>query len=191
MQMIKIYLVVIMILMHSALAIAEEPFDWQTRAREMYSNLEPVVRHAIEMKIKKSLTVAKSEGRDLSEEAQRLIRTTIQNVEYQYLLDRMFCTEQLLRSKKYPFTGDDKERDRALLISKECYDIRSAASFEFFSFASHYGDQFPHEWNACAAKHRLLTLESRYPPFAFMRSIGHKYEAYDAAELLACVKSRI
>ncbi|HVJ76952.1 MAG TPA: hypothetical protein VM620_03910 [Hyphomicrobium sp.] len=191
MQMIKIYLVVIMTLMHSALAIAEEVFDWQTRAREIYSNQETVVRHEIEKKTKEYLAIAKSEGRELSEEAQRLMRTTTQNVEYQYLLDRMFCAEQFLKSKKYPFTGDDKERDRAMLIFNECDNIRSAASLELFRFASHYGNQFPHEWNACLAKHRLLTLEARYPPFAFMRSIGHEYEAYDAAELLACVKSRI
>lgn len=154
---------------------------WEAKAKQYYEVQEEGLRAAIDEKIRKGVEAAKAEGRNLDGDGQKLALQVVRSVEYQYLIDRMFCVELSAKST----SGFD------LPAFQKCAETRVAASEEYFRFASYYGDQFPKEWNACGAKTCLLGLEARYPPFPFMRSIGQDFHAYDSVSLLACVKERI
>jgi hypothetical protein len=165
-------------------ACAQDTKDWRDKAQKLYSQQEGVVKEALEAKVQKPIEAREHHNqRKLTREEIAEITWLAALVEYQLLIDRMVCTEQLLNGESRPAIK--------LETINSCVDERSTASQEMFRLIKEYGLFSSFDLNMCLTKTRLFKFEIRYPPYEFMKQDNKPSPgAQDAAIFLECFKSR-
>lgn len=178
------YKAILVALLVSASALqgpAQEKIDPARQAgQEMYSRMETSVRDTIDNKLRFAVASKRVDGNPLTSEDLENVLNAITMSGYQFVIDTVVCAEQSFHKAHNDASAHDA-----------CISERTANSLEFFQFAGQYADLLIAKGisKACEAKTRLLTFETRYPPYAFMKT--RPLYAFDAKAYLECAKSRL
>lgn len=104
-------------------------------------------------------------------------RRFIQSLDYQKIIDQMVCVETELAKLK------------------DCSAGRRQTTIEMWKFQMEYGDRMKGGLDLkCEMKSRLLKMEFKYPPAAYMMAGRDEFDrpkAVDAKTYMECVKENI
>jgi hypothetical protein len=160
---------------------AQEVSDPVKRAGQaMYSFMEERARQSMDEKLSAMRNQKRVDGKPLSTKDLTLIEFNISAFEYQHVVDMVLCAEESVYR-----TRSDPDAFR------RCQDDKVESSREFFTFLQNYADLLQAKGIAvaCEAKARLITLETRYPPYSFMTA--RPLYAFDTRGYLECARARL
>jgi hypothetical protein len=190
-----VFVLVAFFLAASGAAIADisdsHPPKWRVFARQFYEGFESQARNYCTEKINSEIKLLKSYDATIDDSSFKIVFRAALVTTYQDLIDRMACLEQQFESNDT--NGPDNVPFQARLRdSSSCYEKRAKSSEEMLEWIGTYGKKFQDNMNTCVIKTRLLSLESKYPPYEFMGSSDDNgLLAVDSREFLTCVKSRL
>jgi len=158
------------------ISAAQELSDEQLKlAREIYEKSEEEVRQRVEANVESLAREGEERNkRPLSSEELQAVRYLSIDAEYQKLVEMLTCVEKVAA-----ISGEND-------LTERCYRDRLFYAEEMFRSSMDYPTLAK-----CKAKTRLIEIEMRYPPYAFMlddRKEGP--QAVDAKAFLECAKSR-
>lgn len=144
--------------------------------REIYEKSEEEVRQRVDANVEAFAREGEERNkRPLTNEELRALRYLSIDVEYQKLVEMLTCVEKIVA-----IAG---EQD----LTERCYRDRLFYAEEMFRSSIDYTTL-----TKCKAKTRLIEIEMRYPPYAFMledRKDGP--QAVDAKAFMECAKSSL
>lgn len=159
------------------ISAAQDLSDEQLNAtREIYEKSEEEVRQRVDANVEAFAREGEERNkRPLTNEELHALRYLSIDVEYQKLVEMLTCVEKIVA-----IAG---EQD----LTERCYRDRLFYAEEMFRSTIDYTTL-----TKCKAKTRLIELEMRYPPYAFMleaRKDGP--QAVDAKAFMECAKSSL
>ena len=159
------------------ISAAQELSDEQLNVtREIYEKSEEEVRQRVDANVETLAREGEERNkRPLTSEELRTLRYLSIDVEYQKLAEMLTCVEKVVA-----IAG---EKD----LTERCYRDRLFYAEEMFRSSMDY-----RTLTKCKAKSRLIEIEMRYPPYAFMledRKDGP--QVVDAKAFMECAKSSL
>jgi hypothetical protein len=171
------YVVILTVLCVQPISAGQELSDEQLRvAREIYEKSEEEVRQRVDASVEALAREGEERNKRpfTSGELQALRYVSI-DAEYQKLVEMLTCAEKIAA-----IAGE-------IDLTERCYRDRLFYAEEMFRSSMDYPTL-----TKCKARTRLLDIEMRYPPYAFMLE-GRKDgpQAVDAKAFLECAKSKL
>lgn len=171
------YVLLFSVLWLQPIAAAPDLSDEQRQAtREIYERSEEEVRQRVDANIASFTREAEERNkRPLTSEELQTVRDLAIDAEYQKLVEMLTCVEKVAA-----IAGEND-------LTERCYRDRLFFAEEMFRASMDYRTLI-----SCKAKTRLLEIEMRYPPYAFMlEDRKDPPQAVDARAFLECAKSRL
>src|SRR5262245_54961195 len=171
------YVLAFLLLWMQASSGGQELSDEQLKvAREIYEKSEEEVRQRVEADVESLAREGEERNKRpfTSEELLALRYLSIES-EYQQLVEMLTCAEKIAA-----IAGE-------IDLTERCYRDRLFYADEMFRSSMDYPTL-----TQCKAKTRLIEIEMRYPPYAFMLE-GRKDgpQAVDAKAFLECANSKL
>lgn len=143
--------------------------------QEIYRKYEGALEKDLENEVSYFMKLPSQNGATDAEKRKALIDAS-NSRNYQRLIDRMFCWEKA------------KSLGTSAGVAT-CISERDLKSNSVLRYVFDYPG-LTHTFALCEMKTRLVELESKYPPFAHMKTYSAP-RAYDSEQFLDCVKSKL
>jgi hypothetical protein len=171
------YILAFIILWNQPISAGQETSDEQLKvARDIYERSEAEVRQRVDADVASLVREGEERNkRPLTSEELSALRYLSIDEEYQKLMEMLMCAEKIAA-----IAG---EQD----LTERCYRDRLFYAEKMFRSSMDYPTL-----TTCKAKTRLVEIEMRYPPYAFMlEDRKDRPQAVDAKAFLECANSKL